>query len=187
MFGSSLRRPKTPVARFTIVLIISFVLATDAMVTATPLNPSSLSEGREDIYRDTVSRSGVWTNRAQWNETMEQRFSEWIEHLFRPLPDSKNRGWRVLHDVLRNPNRNSLYNSMGLSEDDDTGPNQIRAVADCGDTPYMLRAYFSWKHGLPFRYRRCTRGNARTGPRCSSYVDNRTAEFDKSDRSHVVL
>ena len=108
---------------------------------------------------------------------MEQRFSEWIEHLFRPLPGSKNRGWHVLHDVLRNPHRNSLYNHLGLSEDGDSGPHQIRAVADCGDTPYMLRAYFAWKHGLPFQYRRCTRGNARTGPKCLSYVDNRTEDF----------
>ncbi len=84
----------------------------------------------------------------------------------------------MLHDALRNPDRNTLYNSLGLSEDDAKGPHPVRAVADCGDTPYMLRAYFAWKHGLPFRYRRCTRGNARTGPTCTGCVDNRTGEFD---------
>ena len=24
--------------------------------------------------------------------------------------------------------------------------------ADCADLPYMLRAYFAWKNGLPFAY-----------------------------------
>ena len=143
-----------------------------------------MPKGPDNTYGDAPPQSGVWTNRTQWTDALERQYSEWIAHLFRPLQNSRNRGWRVLHDVLRNPERNTLYSRLGLSEDDATGPHPIRAVADCGDTPYMLRAYFAWKHGLPFRYRRCSRGNARTGPTCSGYGDNRTREFD--DISHPV-
>jgi hypothetical protein len=42
----------------------------------------------------------------------------------------------------------------------------------------MLRAYFAWKHGLPFRFRKCSRGTAKSGPSCRGFVDNRTDEFD---------
>lgn len=34
----------------------------------------------------------------------------------------------------------------------DTDPRGFRFVSDCADLPYMLRAYYAWKNGLPFGY-----------------------------------
>lgn len=31
-------------------------------------------------------------------------------------------------------------------------PKSLRFIADCADLPYMLRAYYAWKNGLPFTY-----------------------------------
>jgi hypothetical protein len=125
-----------------------------------------------------VPRNGIWTTRRSWNDDWERVFSAWVAHLFRPLPGKTIKGWRRLHTVVENPRRNFLYNRLGYLEDDLANPNHIRAAADCGDTPYFLRAYFAWKMGLPFRYRRCSRGDGRTGPRCRDSVSNETDRLD---------
>src|SRR4051812_32873058 len=31
-------------------------------------------------------------------------------------------------------------------------PKSLKFFADCADFPYMLRAYYAWKNGLPFAY-----------------------------------
>jgi len=95
------------------------------------------------------------------------------------MPGQRNKGWKPLHQVLYDPQRNFLYNRLGYSEDSASAAVRVRAIADCGDAPYELRAYFAWKFGLPFRFRRCTRGTSRRGPRCTADYDNRLAEFDK--------
>jgi hypothetical protein len=33
-----------------------------------------------------------------------------------------------------------------------TDPKGVRFMVDCADTPYVLRAYFAWKNGLPFSW-----------------------------------
>ena len=62
--------------------------------------------------------------------------------------------WPALHEVLRDRSRNMLFNHLGLGED------QMGMVIkpDCADLPYFLRAYFSFKMGLPFGYSKCSRG-----------------------------
>lgn len=125
----------------------------------------------------TAPDSGIWRITRQWTDTWERVYSAWIAHLFRPLPDQPP-GWRPLHRVLRDPHRNLLYNRHGWHEDDGRDGARVIAVADCGDTPYQLRAYFAWKLGLPFRFRRCTRGTGVRGPRCPVTRDNRYAGFD---------
>jgi hypothetical protein len=54
-----------------------------------------------------------------------------------------------------------------------------KAEPDCADLPYYLRAYFSWKMGLPFGLRDCDRGNASRPPRCGAVVDNSQPPEDK--------
>jgi hypothetical protein len=145
---------------------------------ATP-KPTTVAASTEQAQQSPYAlTSGVWRIRQQWSEVMEQRYARWIKALFRPLESRKNRGWRVLHQVLRNPKRNTLYNRLGYREDSRDSRIKIDAVADCGDTPYMLRAYFAWKHGLPFQFRHCDRGTARNGPKCHGFVNNLTHEFD---------
>lgn len=124
--------------------------------------------------------AGVWRIRRGWHAGWERAFSAWVAHLFRPLPGQPEpTGWKPLHRVLRRASRNLLHNRLGHAEDSDASEVKVHAWADCGDTPYQLRAYFAWKFGLPFRYRRCSRGNSLRGPRCPARRDNLTAEFDR--------
>jgi hypothetical protein len=162
-----------------IVFIVSAsLLAPGATTGASRFTPPGRSEAAYPHYDTNPPPSGIWQIRRQWSIEMEQRYSVWIAQLFRPIAGEKNRGWRRLHQVLRNPKRNTLYNRLGLREDDPTSKIHITAVADCGDTPYMLRAYFAWKHALPFRFSRCSRGNAKDGPKCEGHIDNLTTDFD---------
>lgn len=126
--------------------------------------------------------SGIWDIRRDWDERWERVFSAWVAWLFRPLPGQAE-AWRPLQQALRDPARNFLYDVLGLCEDSgrvfgSRRAPRVIAWADCGDTPYQLRAYFAWKHGLPFRYRRCDRGSGVRGPRCPLQRDNRYGVFD---------
>jgi hypothetical protein len=111
----------------------------------------------------------VWQTRIKWERDTENLYSLWIEHLF-DAPMDQDVSWNPLHDVLRDPNRNLLHNHLGLGED-------MSGIAptidpDCADFPYVLRAYFSWKLGLPFSYRGCRRGNAKRAPTCGGILTN---------------
>ena len=63
-------------------------------------------------------------------------------------------------------------NFLGLREDDPKNKAAIVATPDCADLPYFLRAYFSWKMGLPFGFRDCDRGTDARPPRCSGFFSN---------------
>ena len=99
-----------------------------------------------------------------WNEMYEAFYSAWIEQLF-DGPVDESVSFPSLEPVLRDPERNFLYNSLGLNED-----NGLSARPDCADFPYFLRSYFAWKNGLPLSYRFCNRGSATKPPSCDSVV-----------------
>jgi hypothetical protein len=113
----------------------------------------------------------VWTARLAWDRTTENLYSAFVERLFDAPPD-KSVDFRPLHQALRDPARNFLYNDLGLREDDPTNRAAITATPDCADLPYFLRAYFSWKMGLPFGYRDCDRGTDARPPRCGELYSN---------------
>ena len=73
--------------------------------------------------------------------------SAWIETLF-DAPLNEARSWKAMHEVLRDPSRNLLFNHLGLREDQ----KGLVIQPDCADVPYFLRAYFAFKMGLPFGY-----------------------------------
>jgi hypothetical protein len=105
--------------------------------------------------------AGVWPLRNAWNRETENLFSAWIEKLF-DAPLDAAPSWPALHEVLRDRSRNVLFNHLGVGED------QMGMVIkpDCADLPYFLRAYFSFKMGLPFGYSMCSRGGGGQPPRC---------------------
>ena len=70
-----------------------------------------------------------------------------------------------MHEVLRDPSRNVLFNHLGLREDQ----KGLVIRPDCADVPYFLRAYFAFKMGLPFGYAKCTRGDGGQPPRCPQW------------------
>ncbi|MBI5490233.1 MAG: hypothetical protein HY905_23055 [Deltaproteobacteria bacterium] len=109
--------------------------------------------------------SGAWTITRAWNHEMENLYSAWIARLFLVDVGAKA-GWRPLHQVLRDPKRNILYGYLGLREDDADAGMKVYLTPDCADTPFFLRAYFSWKMGLPFAVRSCLRGDWIHGPIC---------------------
>jgi len=103
----------------------------------------------------------VWPIRNSWNRATENLFAAWIEKLFDDPLDAAP-SWPALHEVIRDPARNVLFNYLGLNED------QLKIVLrpDCADLPYFLRAYFAFKLGLPFGYSICSRGGGGKGPQC---------------------
>jgi hypothetical protein len=99
---------------------------------------------------------------GEWNPAMEAFYSAWIEHLFEAPPEQAL-SFDSLGPVLRDPERNLLFNYLGNGED-----HRLPAEPDCADLPYFLRTYFAWKLGLPVAYRPCTRGTASSPPTCRS-------------------
>ena len=108
--------------------------------------------------------ASLWPIRAAWNRANENLYAAWIEKLF-DAPLDAEPSWKALHEVLRDKSRNMLFDHLGLRED------EIGLVyrPDCADLPYFLRAYFSFKMGLPFGYAKCTRGDAGSPPRCFAW------------------
>ncbi|CAK0780938.1 conserved exported hypothetical protein [Gammaproteobacteria bacterium] len=96
----------------------------------------------------------------RWNLSTEAFYAAWIEGLFGASPE-ENLSFPSLAPVLHDPARNFLYNHFGLNEDQ-----TLPATPDCADLPYTLRAYFSWKIGLPVAFRVCSRGSTNAPPHC---------------------
>ena len=114
----------------------------------------------------------VWKNQLGWNSGMETIYSAWISALFHGCDEQAS--WSALDEVTRNKNQNFLYNYLSLGEDDPTGKNSVIMQPDCADNPFFLRAYFSWKLGLPFGYHECDRGSLEKKPRTGKWITNET-------------
>jgi len=99
-----------------------------------------------------------------WNAHYETFYSAWIEQLF-DYPVDENLSFPSLEPVLRNSERNFLYNYLGANED-----KALPATPDCADLAYMLRNYFAWKNGLPMSFRACNRGSTKKPPSCSAVI-----------------
>jgi hypothetical protein len=106
-------------------------------------------------------RTALWSTRRAWSPSFENLYSAWIQQLF-DAPLDAQPSWGALHEVLTDRSRNLLFNHLGASEDEQG----IVIRPDCADLPYFLRAYFSFKLGLPFAWSRCTRGENGSAPRC---------------------
>lgn len=106
------------------------------------------------------NRNGGERAALGWNLATEAYYAAWVEELF-GAPVEENLSFPSLEPVLRNPERNFLYNHLGQNED-----RNLPSTPDCADLPYTLRAYFAWKVGLPVGFRTCSRGSATAPPRC---------------------
>jgi hypothetical protein len=101
----------------------------------------------------------LWPLHNSWNRETENLYSAWIEKLF-DAPLEVELSWPALQNVLHDRSRNALFNYLGLGEDDLA----MTFRPDCADFVYFLRAYFSFKMGLPFGYSTCSRGGGGSGP-----------------------
>jgi hypothetical protein len=109
--------------------------------------------------------TALWPTRAAWSPSFENLYSAWIESMFEAPLDAQV-SYSALHDVLRDPARNFLFDHAGAAEDEQG----IVVRPDCADLPYFLRAYFAFKLGLPFGWSRCSRGENGTAPTCSDFA-----------------
>lgn len=123
--------------------------------------------------------TGIWPIERNWNRGWESFYQAWVAHLFLVEP-GMTAGWRPLHKALRDPARNLLWGHLRWGEDDPASVIPAELAPDCGDAPYFLRAYFAWKHRLPFAAHVCKRGDPGFGPECGGDVlTNRTPAWDQ--------
>jgi cell wall-associated NlpC family hydrolase len=101
-----------------------------------------------------------WEPRGPWTRSTEALYSLFVEQLFSGAPDDEQT-WTNLHSLLRDSERNLLFDHLQLGED-----NKLKIEPDCADLPYSLRAYFAWKLRLPYGYRVCNRGSRDKPPSC---------------------
>lgn len=112
----------------------------------------------------------VWKTLRGWDTATEAIYSAWIYALFKDCDEDAS--WPALHEVIRNKNQNFLYNYLSLGEDDPEAINKLLMQPDCADNPFFLRAYFSWKLGLPFGYHVCDRGSIGRSPKTGQWITN---------------
>ena len=114
--------------------------------------------------------AGVWENRRDWGRESELLYAAWIEALFAGAPEGSS--WPSLHEVTRRAEENPLFNHLGLGEDDPGGKVSVIMEPDCADNPFYLRAYFSWKLGLPFGFHEAGRGTLKQPPHTGRWTTN---------------
>jgi hypothetical protein len=130
---------------------------------------------------EAAAKSVVWKNITGWDSNKEKIYSAWINALFQHC--NENSSWSALHEVIQNQNQNFLYNYLSIGEDDPKSQNRLIMQPDCADNPFFLRAYFSWKLGLPFGYHICDRGSIGRNPKAGQWITNETS----SSKSNPVL
>ncbi len=117
----------------------------------------------------------IWSIKKLWNRETENLYSAWLEFLF--LGEEEGAYWGSLQEVVRDSERNILYNHLAHSED-----TKLVMEPDCADNPYFLRAYFSWKLGLPFGFFKCDWGGRLGVPLCREWISNlEPREYGDSD------
>jgi cell wall-associated NlpC family hydrolase len=112
------------------------------------------------------SEGEAWKATLKWERDTEALYAAFVEQLF-SHPVSDLRSWSSLSELLQKPERNLLFDHRGLNED-----STLTLAPDCADLPYLLRAYFAWKMGLPFGFHTCSRGRAGAPPRCDELTTN---------------
>lgn len=96
---------------------------------------------------------GVWDSRRGWDGAAERLYSAWIAASF-DAPEGTR--WKGIAAVLGDRSRNFLHEHLSSGEDAD--PARLALRPDCADAPFVLRAYFAWKLGLPFGLHRTRAG-----------------------------
>lgn len=105
--------------------------------------------------------SAAWEVERPWTEDEEDRYSDWIAKI-------GSKQWRSTNHAIRDPEFNPLF----TPEDRD-----LSFYADCADLPYVLRAYYAYKRGLPFVFNQVNGGRYTILPnKTARVVDNLSFE-----------
>jgi hypothetical protein len=95
---------------------------------------------REPILAAPRGQPASWhwrITKASWSQTDEKAFEGFVARI-------GESGCRNVHACLTSATSNPMFHA--------SNPPGMTFYADCADLPYMLRAYFAWKNGLPFSY-----------------------------------
>ena len=130
-----------------------------------------------------ASQGQYWPVTNEWSVAMEDLYSVFVAKLFY-VPPGASKGWRPLGRATQDPYRNILYGILGYNEDNESAEVPVVLSPDCADAPMQVRAYFSWKMGLPMRLNECVRGTSLTGPWCYDSHDNLSG--NPKDVTHPV-
>lgn len=146
---------------------------------ARTLSCHELRVGAASAQKSAEARAAeapAWKTTRRWDASTEQLYAAFVEQLFsHPVEDLTS--WASLSELLVKPERNLLFDHRGLGED-----TRLSLAPDCADLPYLLRAYFAWKMGLPFAFRYCSRGRAGVAPRCEpTLMGNETLVAARDD------
>jgi hypothetical protein len=129
-----------------------------------------------------LSKNGsVWKTTRSWDNATETIYSAWVNALFQGGDEQTS--WSSLHEVTQNKEHNFLYNYLSMDEDNPAGKTKVLMEPDCADSPFFMRAYFSWKLGLPFGFHICDRGYVGKCPQTGQWITNETT----SSKSNPVL
>lgn len=124
-----------------------------------------VKKGPARLRPRNAGTDAVWPIERKWTGAEEALFSAWVRALF-SAPRGEELAKKALHEVTSEAARNLLFDHFRWGEDDPNTKVGLYLRPDCADTPYFLRAYFSWKRGLPFAFRQCSRGSGGKAPRC---------------------
>ncbi len=125
---------------------------------------------RSGSHTPRPASTAVWPVSRRWGADQEALYSAWIRELFH-AERGEELAYRAFHEVTGQASRNLLHDALGWGEDSDPkSPTGLKLRPDCADTPYFLRAYFAWKRGLPFAFRKCSRGSPGKAPRCGEEI-----------------
>jgi hypothetical protein len=139
----------------------------------------ALEVGTRAPFAPWVPPHGVWVTKTSWNHAYENVYSAWVQMLF-DAADKDEPSWTALHELIRDPKRNWLFDHLGNAED--SGWRAPTMHPDCADLPYFLRAYFAFKLGLPFGIAECDRGGDGAPPSCKNLVTNEDDDEHASDK-----
>jgi hypothetical protein len=124
--------------------------------------------------------AAVWDLKRTWGRATENLYATFVQRLF-DFPPDQDLTWPDLHTLLGDPSRNILFDHLQGGEE-----KTLKLQPDCADLPYLLRAYFAWKLGLPFAYHVCSRGNANHPPACKEPMTTNLMVRDLLDDKPVV-
>ena len=111
-------------------------LSTPTNASAQGEHPAAAPPAADPVRTVSLASSGIYfILYDHWSGADERGFGEFV----RGLGDS---GCATVNDCLH-----GAGNPFRASD-----PSSIHFRADCADFPYLLRAYYAWKRGLPFSY-----------------------------------
>ena len=82
-----------------------------------------------------------WPAERVWNERLEEEYSDFVARLGQAVMQRRCRRFDL---CLRDPSANILFEAATDAT--------LTLDVDCGDLPYVLRGYFSFKKHLPFSF-----------------------------------